>query len=871
MIVHEFSQSGCTQDKEVWKKCGIKGRSVFELASAKLPIVPGFVIDAETCANLQKTDSLEFLKPSLERIGNLMGRHFGDPSNPLLLKLISSSNLSIGGSPSVFNVGLSSITLPGWAKIMSADEDKALFEYCYLLQASGEKVYGLDGKKFEAISSEYTGDLESRKMIVQKMQELVGQDKLPDDPFEQLGRLIRNMAKTHFDPDLDLEDNAVIIVQGMVFADLDAHSMVGHYCHRDIVSGEKKPCGEYVRNKYTLIEGTGQEINSLDEKYLQTLVKIGELIEKKFQDIFEIKFIVEGGILWLLNQTRQEKKSTQAHLKTLLDLNKEGVVSNREILKDMTPSYLSSLLYPVIDQKTVGNLSRADGGLSGSPGAAVGRVFFDTQRLMEVHREANLKGEDSRLILCVESSFAEDVKAIETGQAVIAVEGGYSSHAPVVARSIGKVAMINPKIRISGNSFELNGHVVKEGDYITLDVPIYAEPTVYFGEAGLISPDIEKNGLLELTKICRHFVDDSFVVRANADLPRDAQMCKRMGAYGIGLCRTEHMFFAEDRIQSFRQMILSENTEQRIQFLNKLEGMQVEDFYQILKISHPHPVAIRLLDAPLHEFLPRNSQALQDYMVYLRSQNLQPDQSSLQERIDQLSEFNPMLGHRGCRVGITYPEIYEMQNRAIFKAACRLKLEKLEVCPEILVPIIMNSYEMSMVRNGKKITGKFVKGITQVAEEVFKDAGVEVKYLVGSMVELPIAALGSGEIAKYADFLSFGTNDLTQTTFGLSRDDVNSFFPDYTEYDLLSDNPFRVLDHYVKELIDMSVVRSRLTRPGIKIGLCGEQGADPANIRFCHDIGMNYVSCSAYSIPVTLLAIAKMNIEQKEKEMNGND
>ena len=864
MIVHEFSQEGCTQDKDIWRRCGSRGRSVFELASSKLPIVPGFIIDARTCAKLSEYDDLDFIWANVDRIGKRLGRRFGDVSNPLLLKLVCSSNLLMSAHPSVFNVGLSPTTLPGLTKLMDADEDKSWFEYCYLLQTSGEKVYNIDPQEFEQISNQYTGVLESRMEIVAKMRKLVDEEKLADDPYKQLETLIKNLAKNYYDPDLDMDDNVAILVQGMVFANMDSQSIVGHYCNRDIVTGKKKPSGEFARNQYTLFKGTGENIENLEVKYLDTLQKIGDLVERKFKDIYEIKFIVESGILWLLSQTRQEKKSTQAHLRILLDLYRDGAITDKWLIQEVNPSYLASLLYPIIDPLTLGNLAKTEGGLSGSPGAAVGRVFFDAERLMDVYRESIQKGEDTRLILCVKSSFAEDVKAIEIGQGVIAVEGGYSSHAPVVARSMGKVAMVNPEIKIDGKSFELNGQIVKEGDYITLDVPIYKKPTIYFGEAGLISPDIEKNGLLELTEISKKFIKDDFVVRANADLPRDAKLSKKMGAFGIGLCRTEHMFFSEDRIQFFRQMILSENTEQRIDFLKKLEAIQIQDFYELFKISHPDRVTIRLLDAPLHEFLPRNDQVLKEYLDHLKKQDLEVDSEQIKQRIEHLSEFNPMLGHRGCRVGVTYPEIYEMQVRAIFIAACRLKAEKINVVPEILVPIIMNSHEMRMIRNGKKITGKVVKGITQISEEIFEKENQSVEYLVGSMVELPAAALASDEIAKYADFISYGTNDLTQTTFGLSRDDANSFFPDYTEYDLLSDNPFRVLGSQVKELIDISVMRARLTRPDIKIGLCGEHGADPENILFCYNIGLNYVSCSAYSVPIALLTISQLNIKLEE-------
>lgn len=478
---------------------------------------------------------------------------------------------------------------------------------------------------------------------------------------------------------------------------------------------------------------------------------------------------------------------------------------------------------------------------------------------MEAHRDALLKGEDTRLILVVEASFAEDVKAIEVGQGVISVEGGYSSHAPVVARSMGKVCLVVPKMRIEGNQFTLDGNVVKEGDYVTLDCPVYREPALILGKADLINPDIHKNGLVEFISVIKKFVTKDFVVRANADLGRDAKVAMTMGAYGIGLCRTEHMFFADDRINRFREMILASELEPRVAALNDLRGLQAQDFYELFTTMAPHEVTIRLLDAPLHEFLPRSDDVFESYCAYLKNKGVEPDRTLLKDRIERLHEFNPMMGHRGCRVGISYPEIYEMQVRAIFEAAKRLQAEGKEVVPEIMIPLVMTPSELTFIKNGKRIEGKYIKGIRDIAREVDPN----LHYKVGTMVELPAAALLSDELARYAEFFSYGTNDLTQTTNGLSRDDANSFFPTYTEFDILPNNPFQVLGQPVKELINISAQRGRLTRPDIKLGLCGEHGADPANIEFCRNAGLDYVSCSPYSVPIALLAVAQMNIKSK--------
>ena len=858
--VHNFSQKGCITDENIWECCGKRGQRAFELASLSLPIVPGFVIDAKSSARLDKENIADALILGLSDVEAEIGRKFGDQENPLLLKVICSSNLTLSIYPTVFNVGLSPVTIPGFAKMLGEDEQKAWFEYCYLLRTAGIKLYDIPAEKFREIEAAASKDLEGQKVCAEKMKALIGADKVPDDPHKQLEMLLKTAAKRYYDPDLDEEDNVALMAQAMVFGNLSDKDSVGVYHTRNIITGEAKLSGSFQRKAYTL-EKKENEINSLDSVHLRKLKEIGKLLESRFHELREIKFIVEREKLWLINQTSEDKKSTQAHVRTLLDLLRDRIVQPEWLVKQIPPGQLAALLHPIVNEESVKGVNSVGGGLSGSPGAAVGKVYFSADRLMEAYREALQKGEDSRLLLCVEASFAEDVKAIEIGQGVIAVEGGYSSHAPVVARSMGKVAMVNPEIRIGKNQFSLGGVTVKEGDYVTLDVPVYKPPVIYLGKGELINPDVNKNGLVEFVSIAKKYVKPDFVVRANADLGRDAKVAKKMGAYGIGLCRTEHMFFAEERIMRFREMILAKSTEERIKCLNDLQPVQCKDFQDLFKTMAPHPVTIRLLDAPLHEFLPRSDSVFEDYCRYLSDKGIQPDREDLKERIERLDEFNPMLGHRGCRVAITYPEIYEMQVRAILEAAAALKKKDLEVLPEIMIPLVMDSNELNMIRNGKRIEGKVIDGVVDIAEDIFKKENMRVEYKIGTMVELPAAALLSGDLARYAEFFSYGTNDLTQTTNGLSRDDVNSFFPAYTEYDLLDHNPFQVLGKPVKELIEISSSRARLTRPNIKLGLCGEHGADPMNIKFCREAGLQYVSCSAYSVPIAILAVAQGNLE----------
>ncbi|OHD23644.1 MAG: hypothetical protein A2064_05145 [Spirochaetes bacterium GWB1_66_5] len=525
---------------------------------------------------------------------------------------------------------------------------------------------------------------------------------------------------------------------------------------------------------------------------------------------------------------------------------------------------MNEILHPIINPASATKLKALPGGIAGAPGAAIGRVFFSTEGLLNAFKEAQQKGEDTRLVQCLAASFAEDVKAIEVATGVLSCEGGYSAHASVVARQYGKVSLVKTDMRIRGNKATIGSTVISEGEYITLNVPYYGKPVVYIGKAELIEPNPEESGMLDFIKLVMRHVG-SFHVRTNADTPRDAALARSFGAAGIGLCRTEHMFFDEKRINVFREMILSDTREERKKALAKLLPIQKTDFYKLLKIMSPHEVTIRLLDAPLHEFLPHNDDEMKKFVAYLAARDKAEALSEKEVRIrcDGLAEFNPMLGHRGCRIAVSFPEIYEMQVRAIFEAVYTLQKEGVEVHPEIMIPIIMNENELKLLVYGKRIEGAAIRGLVDVEEEIRQAMKARpIKYRVGTMIELPVAALRAGEIARYAQFFSFGTNDLTQTTLGLSRDDFNSFMPDYTQFDVLDGNPFQMLDQGVKELVELATRRGRITRPDLMVGLCGEHGAIPENIRFCMEAGLNYVSCSPYSVPIANLTIAQMNLER---------
>jgi len=664
------------------------------------------------------------------------------------------------------------------------------------------------------------------------------------------------------------DGDTAIMVQPMVYGNYGKDSCSGSFFSRNIVTGEKKLQGKFFEEKFDDINSLGKDINAINPVALKKLQQIAWMLEDDSKDIRQIRFTIENGKLWLIEQKSVESKSTISLVQLLLDLNKRKIVDDAYVVKTVKPGQLNEILHPVLDILSTKDFKKSLGGIAGAPGAAVGRVYFTADSLIDAQRLSRQNGQDTRCILIMPATYAGDVKGIEVSTGVISNEGGYSAHASVVARQYGKISLVRPDMKISGKKAVIDGMTVNEGDYITVNVPYFGESTIFMGKAQLIEPDPETSGLLEFIRLTRSFVQD-FHVRANADSPRDAKLALQFGAEGIGLCRTEHMFFNEKRINVFREMILSESADERKKVLAKLQKMQMEDFYGIFKAMGDREVTIRLLDSPLHEFIPHTSTELDGFMAHLSGKSkVKINRAEVQEQCNALAEINPMLGHRGCRIAISYPEIYEMQVRAIFEAAYALQKEKILVHPEIMVPIVMNFRELKQIVYGKKIEGHAYQGIVSIEESVRAELGVTkpIDYKIGTMIELPAAALSADEIARYAQFFSFGTNDLTQTTLGLSRDDFTSFMPDYTMYDLIDGNPFAILDPRVRKLIDMAVRLGTAARPDLVKGLCGEHGARPENIRFCMEAGLNYVSCSSYSVPIALLSIAQIELDKAEKE-----
>ena len=873
--IHFFNSKETVSKKVDKNLLGIRGRQANEFAELKLPILPGIIIDASVVQDIGDANIYSEIAPYLSKFGAEVKKTYGDDESPLLLKLVISPNMLITSYPTLHNFGLTKDTVIGFQE--NVGEDFAASEVLFLLNGILTVVLKIEEleknetkvKDLERALKEIKSTMKMPKISLKPgaiMDKYAGllPSRFFDDCKVQLEESIRLIGKL-LTLEEDTDHDTALLIQPMVYGNYGKDSYSGSFFSRNIVNGEKKLQGQFFAEKFNEVDAKGKDINSIKPEYLKHLQKIAWQLEDYTKDIRNIRFTIEAGRLWLIEQKSVEAKSTISMVQILLDLYNRKIVDAEYVVRAVKPGQLNEILHPVIDIMSTKGLKSSKGGIAGAPGAAVGRVYFTADSLIEAQRAAKLQGMDTRCILCMPATYAGDVKGIEVSTGVISNEGGYSAHASVVARQYGKISLVRPDMKISGKKAVIEGVTINEGDYITLNVPYYGDSTVYFGEANLIEPDPKTSGLLDFISLAKGFLSD-FHVRANADSPRDAQLALGFGADGIGLCRTEHMFFNEKRINSFREMILAPSETERKKVLDKLQKLQTEDFYGIFKAMDGKEVTIRLLDAPLHEFLPHNDAELDGFVKYLATQKKKVNKKDLAAEIEKLSEINPMLGHRGCRIAITYPEIYAMQIKAIFEAAYKLKKEKVDVRPEIMIPLIMNFRELKQIIYGKKIEGHTYAGIASIAEEVKAAVkGGDLDYKVGTMVELPASALSADEIAKYAEFFSFGTNDLTQTTLGLSRDDFNSFMPDYTMYDLIDGNPFAVLDSRVRDLIEIAIQRGKLTRPDLHLGLCGEHGARPENVRFCMEAGLNYVSCSSYSVPIALLSIAQVELENAEK------
>ncbi|MDR0400695.1 MAG: pyruvate, phosphate dikinase [Treponema sp.] len=900
--IHFFSQKHTIPAGISPELLGIRGRQAGEFAGLGFPILPGFILDTKISSNIKIDSIKKDLNILLEKCGGIVGRTYGDGKNPLLLKIVMSSNLAVTAYPALHNFGLTKTTVDGFAAWVG--KDFAVHEILFLIRGMLKLEERI--KELEANAGERE-EISSRLKILDRILDIRGPsnearreeaasaiDKTAAEYMDEYARYVPPgffenaedqlfLALDEISRMFRLDDqngnDTALMVAPMVYGNYGKDSCSGDFFSRDIVTGEKKLQGRFFRGRFNEVGASGQDggdIEKIDPPHLKNLRKIAWTLEDTFKEIRRIRFTVENGKLWLIEQRPVERKSTRAELKLLLDLVDRKVLDKAGMIRAVDPPRLHEILHPLIEPASVKGLKGWKGGIAGAPGAAIGQAYFSTDSLLEARKRALQKGRDTRFILVLASSFAEDVKAIEVSAGVLTAEGGYAAHASVVARQYGKVSLVAPELKIRGKKAVLGDLSFAEGDYLTIDVPFHGRSAVYQGTAALIEPDPRESGLLDLIAAAKGFLK-KFQIRANADSPRDAALALSFGADGIGLCRTEHMFLKADRINVFREMLLSRDEKERAKALDKLQVMQREDFYRIFKVMAGKEVTIRLLDSPLHEFMPHTDDELAAYLDYAAGdakgagdagntggKKQKTARAEIAARIDGLHEFNPMLGRRGCRIAVSYPEIYAMQIKAVFEAAARLRSEKIEPRLSIMVPVVMNAAELKLIAYGKKIEGASYPGIVDIEEALRRERKTPpLDYSIGVMVELPAAALGAAEIARYAGFFSFGTNDLTQTTLGISRDDFTAFMPDYTRFDLIRGNPFSVLDPSVKNIIELAVERGRLTRPDLVCGLCGEHGANPENLRFCMDAGLDYISCSPYSVPVALLAAAREEISRQ--------
>jgi len=863
------------------KLLGGKGANLAEMTRLGLPVPPGFTITTEACNDYYRKgekisaelkEEVFFALGELER---LTGKTLGSEDNPLLLSVRSGAYFSMPGMmDTILNLGLNDLTVEALARA-AGNRTFALDCYRRLLQMYGDVVLKIEHSSFEAALEQILQSfkvkhsrqlpVEGWERVVERFKQIIEKENgkvFPQDPREQLLQAIKAVFASWNNPRAvvyrrlnGIPDHlgTAVNIQAMVFGNLGEDCGTGVAFTRNPSTGEKKLYGEFLFNAQgeDVVAGirTPLPIDALEEKMPQVFtqfVSICDTLERHYRDMQDIEFTIEKKRLYIL-QTRNGKRTAQAAVKVAVDLVAEGICTKKEALLKVEPSQLNQLLHQRIDPSL--DLEPLAEGLPASPGAASGRVVFDAN----VAEQRSQEGEN--VILVRSETTPDDIHGIVAAQGVLTSRGGMTSHAAVVARGMGKPCVSGCeaiKIDPQGGFFQVGEKIIKEGEIISLDG---STGRVYYGEVPLIppklSPEFEK--LLTWADEMR-----KLKVRANADTPRDALKAREFGAEGIGLCRTEHMFFDPERLPVVQQMILAETKEEREAALKRLLPMQRGDFEQILRAMEGFPVTIRLLDPPLHEFLPN----LEDLLVEVACTRQRGgeekelrEKEALLKKVRSLTEFNPMLGHRGCRLGLVFPEIYRMQVRAICQAVASLRKEGVEVKPEIMIPLVGHPNELKKMR-------EIVEEEMALAAE---ESGLEMGFPVGTMIELPRACVAAGEIAEYADFFSFGTNDLTQTTFGFSRDDAEGkFLPFYIQQKILPENPFMVLDREgVGRLMSLAVSSGRKTKPALKMGICGEHGGEPRSIEFCHSLGLDYVSCSPFRVAIARLAAAQAALKEE--------
>ena len=900
--VYKFGAGKADGRADMKDLLGGKGANLAEMSNLGIPVPPGFTITTEMCKvyyeqNKQYPPELkEQVEEGIAFIEKNVGAKFGDTDNPLLVSVRSGAPVSMPGMmDTVLNLGLNDVTVQGLIK-QSNNERFGWDSYRRFVQMYGDVVLGLkpeskeeedpfeviidEIKKERGVSLDTELTAKDLKELVYRFKKLIRERKgvdFPEDPWDQLWGAIDAVFGSWMNPraityrklnNIPDDWGTAVNVQAMVFGNMGDDSATGVAFTRDPATGEKEFYGEYLINaqgedvvagirtplqitKKRSIEWARQnnipeevrreKYPSLEEympEVYQELVRVYQTLERHYRDMQDIEFTIQRRKLWLL-QTRTGKRTAQAAVRIAVDMVDEGLITKEEAIMRVAPEQLDQLLHPQFDPKAEKKVIAR--GLPASPGAATGKVVFHAEDAEEWAK----RGE--KVILVRIETSPEDIGGMSVAEGILTARGGMTSHAAVVARGMGKCCVAGCgalQIDYAKKEMRVGDVVIKEGDYISING---STGEVMLGMVPTIEPELSGHfgRLMEWADEIRRLR-----VRTNADTPKDAQVARNFGAEGIGLCRTEHMFFEGDRILAVREMILADDEEGRRKALAKLLPMQRGDFYEIFKVMHDLPVTIRTLDPPLHEFLPHDEEQQREM-----AEEMGVPLEKIKAKVESLAEFNPMLGHRGCRLGITYPEITEMQARAIMEAACQLTKEGVKVYPEIMIPLVGIREELE---NQREV-------VVRTAEEVLKEYGVQVEYKVGTMIEVPRAALTADRIAEVAEFFSFGTNDLTQMTFGFSRDDAGKFLVEYKEKKILKEDPFQVLDQEgVGQLVEMGVKKGRKTRPDLKVGICGEHGGEPKSVEFCHRVGLDYVSCSPYRVPIARLAAAQAVVREKQ-------
>ena len=878
--VYSFGGSLTEGDKSMRDTLGGKGANLAEMARAGVPVPPGFTVSTQVCnmflaGGNRVPDEVETeMAEKLAHLESDMGKKLGDPANPLLLSVRSGAKFSMPGMmDTILNLGLNDEATAGLARL-SGKEAFALDCYRRFIMMFADVVMDVSKGEFEEILEgikERAGAENDMDLNASQLREVVEAFKahykqalgtdFPQEAREQL-KMARDAVFRSWDNpranhyrrmnDIPHDLGTAVNVQAMVFGNLGDTSATGVGFTRDPATGANKFYGEFLLNAQgeDVVAGIRtprpiRELESVLPRAYDELRSITSRLEQHYRDVQDFEFTVEEGKLYML-QTRNGKRTGAAAVKFAVDMVAEGLIDDREAVMRVEPQHLDQLLHPVIEPSSKDRLTTLTVGLPASPGAAVGQIVFSAD-------DAVAEAAEGRPVVLVRAETTpEDIHGMEAAKGILTSRGGMTSHAAVVARGMGSPCVAGAgdvNVDSKAGTISCNGHDLSEGDWISIDG---STGEVFAGQAATIDPDPTSGDFAQfMTIVDKH---RKARVRANAETPRDARTARMFGAEGIGLCRTEHMFFEPERIPHVRQMILAEDDETRAAALGELLPMQRKDFVQLFEVMDGYPVIVRTLDPPLHEFLPKREELMVE-LAQLQAQDADPAKTreveSLLGRVEELHEFNPMLGHRGCRLGITFPEITAMQARAIFEAAVECAAKGVNAIPEVMIPLVGNHKELE---DQKKI-------VVDTAEQVFGEAGRSVHYKVGTMIEVPRGALTADEVAQHAEFFSFGTNDLTQTTFGFSRDDSGNFIQPYLAKGILEYDPFQVLDASgVGQLIEIALEKGRSARPGLEVGICGEHGGEPKSVTFCVRAGLNYVSCSPYRVPIARLAAAQAEI-----------